>query len=95
MDQDEGINDNILYEISGGNAMINGTPSFSINETTGLISVNVPMLDREEHGMYSLFVIVSGYAFYSPSVWCTPTAIVLFFYRVGKVWNKASQHQPQ
>lgn len=63
MDQDEGINDSILYEILGGNAVINGTPSFSVNETTGVITVNVPMLDREEHPTYSLSVIVSCCAF--------------------------------
>lgn len=58
VDQDEGIDDTILYEISGGNLLINGTPSFAINTSTGVISVNVPTLDREEHPIYQLIVQV-------------------------------------
>lgn len=58
VDQDEGIDDVIFYEIINGNLQINGTPSFSINESTGLISVNVPMLDREEHPTYMLTIRV-------------------------------------
>lgn len=54
MDQDEGINDSIIYEIISGNSMINGTPSFAINVTTGWITVNAPQLDRETHSSYSL-----------------------------------------
>lgn len=57
-DQDEGINDDILYTLSNGSLLINGTPSFSINATTGLITVNVPILDREEHPMYTLQIMV-------------------------------------
>jgi hypothetical protein len=59
-DQDEGVNDDIIYAITDGNLLINGTMSFSINESTGLISVNVPMLDREEHPMYDLTIRVSA-----------------------------------
>ena len=59
MDQDEGINDDIIYTISDGNLIINGTQSFAINESTGLITVDVPMLDREEHSMYTLTITVS------------------------------------
>lgn len=64
-DQDQGINDAILYTITRGNLMINGTPSFFINESTGLITVNVPSLDREVHASYSLEVTVSLWYSYS------------------------------
>lgn len=57
-DQDEGINADILYEISSGNLLINGTPSFVINETTGEITVNADELDRETHSVYTLTIIV-------------------------------------
>ena len=57
-DQDEGINADILYAISSGNQLINGTPSFVINETTGEITVNVDKLDRETHSVYTLTIIV-------------------------------------
>ena len=48
-----------MYSITGGNSIINGTPSFSINDTTGWISVNVSSLDREEQAMYTLEITVS------------------------------------
>ena len=57
-DQDEGINDDVVYSIYDGNYLIGGIPSFSINASTGLITVNVPMLDREIHNMYLLLVEV-------------------------------------
>lgn len=58
MDQDEGIDDDILYSITSGNTPINGTPSFVIDETTGWITVNVPILDREEEDQYNLIITV-------------------------------------
>lgn len=62
-DQDEGIDDDISYGIILGNLMINGTPTFSINTTTGVISVNVLSLDREEHDEYSLQIEVHNLYF--------------------------------
>ncbi len=59
MDQDEGINDAILYSISNGNEEIDGIPSFAIDNTTGMITVNVPSLDRETHSSYQLEIQVS------------------------------------
>ena len=38
--------------------MINETLSFYINDTTGLITVNAPSLDRELHSSYTLVVTV-------------------------------------
>ncbi len=58
MDQDEGIDDDIIYSIASGNTRINGTPSFFINETTGWITVSVPLLDREEEEEYILTIMV-------------------------------------
>lgn len=58
VDGDEGINDDILYSITGGNLRINGTPSFSIDASSGWITVNVPSLDREEHNSYVLEITV-------------------------------------
>ena len=58
-DGDRGVNDNIIYTIVSGNLDINGTESFDINMTTGMIFVNVTMLDRETHEEYRLTVEVS------------------------------------
>ena len=76
VDQDEGIDDAILYTISSGNLLINGTPSFAINESTGVISVNVPTLDREEHPTYTLTVTVSIYPLPRP----------------GQLWGEVQVH---
>ena len=57
-DQDEGIMDSVVYSITDGNLEIDGVPSFSINPTSGLISVNTNELDRELHPRYSLTVQV-------------------------------------
>lgn len=58
IDQDEGIDDDIIYSITSGNTFINGTPSFVISNTTGWITVNVPLLDREEEEEYNLIITV-------------------------------------
>lgn len=58
-DGDVGVNDIILYTITAGNLEINGTESFAIGNESGIITVNVPSLDREEHPQYDLTVQVS------------------------------------
>ncbi len=58
-DQDVGVNDNVLYSITSGNSILNGNESFAINATTGVISVNTALLDRETHQQYTLDVRVS------------------------------------
>ncbi len=57
-DQDVGVNDDVLYSILSGNSILNGSESFAINATTGVIYVNTTMLDRETHQQYTLFVRV-------------------------------------
>lgn len=59
IDQDEGVDDDIILSISSGNTMINGTASFAINESTGWITVNIPQLDREEVDEYTLTIMVT------------------------------------
>ena len=58
-DMDEDIQDNILYAITNGNQMIDGTPTFSIDEGTGSIRVNSIHLNREQYPMYNLTITVS------------------------------------
>ena len=57
-DQDVGVNDNIIYSIISGNSILNNTPSFDINATTGVIFVNTFQLDRETHATYTLLIEV-------------------------------------
>ena len=59
-DQDEGINDTVVYAIISGNLEIGGVPSFSITPSTGVIRVNVTQLDREQHSSYTLTVQVGS-----------------------------------
>ena len=55
-DQDVGVNDGVIYSITSGNSPINGSESFAINSTTGVIYVNTTRLDRETHASYILTI---------------------------------------
>ena len=55
-DQDVGVNDDVIYSILSGNNPINGSESFAINSTTGVIYVNTTVLDRETHASYQLTI---------------------------------------
>ena len=59
IDQDLGVNDDVVYEIISGNLNINGVPSFAINNETGVIFVNTETLDRETYQQYMLTVMVT------------------------------------
>ena len=61
-DGDRGVDDTIRYSIIDGNEEINGTLSFVIGNESGVITVNVPSLDRETHHEYTLTVQVSSKA---------------------------------
>lgn len=58
LDQDLGVNDDVVYEIISGNLEIGGQNSFVINNETGVIFVNVNSLDRETYQQYMLTVMV-------------------------------------
>lgn len=58
LDQDLGVNDDVVYEIISGNLEIGGQNSFAINNETGIIFVNVNSLDRETYQQYMLTVMV-------------------------------------
>lgn len=58
LDQDLGVNDDVVYEIISGNLEIGGQNSFAINNETGVIFVNVNSLDRETYQQYMLTVMV-------------------------------------
>ena len=58
IDQDFGVNDDVVYEIISGNLEINGTSSFAIDNETGVIYVNTNTLDRETYQQYMLTVMV-------------------------------------
>ena len=60
VDQDFGVNDNVVYEITSGNLGIGGVESFAINNNTGVIYVNTESLDRETYQQYTLTVMVSN-----------------------------------
>ena len=60
-DGDRDINDNITYSIVPGNDLVNGTNIFIIDNETGVISVNIDILDRETFSEHDLSVQVCMY----------------------------------
>ena len=58
IDQDFGIDDDVIYNITSGNRVIDGVESFGINNETGVIYVNTETLDRETYQQYTLIVMV-------------------------------------
>lgn len=67
-DGDRGVNDEVEYWLEEGNSAIGGNGSFTINSTTGEVSVNVTGLDRETHHTYSLTVKVCDcHVIYTPA----------------------------
>jgi hypothetical protein len=58
IDQDFGVHDDVVYEITSGNLDINGVESFAIVNDTGVIYVNTESLDRETYQQYTLTVMV-------------------------------------
>ena len=59
VDQDFGVNDDVIYEIVSGNLGIDGIESFAIENETGIIYVNTNSLDRETYQQYTLIVMVT------------------------------------
>lgn len=57
-DQDFGVDDDVVYEITSGNLGIDGIESFAIDNETGVIYVNTQSLDRETYHQYTLTVMV-------------------------------------
>lgn len=58
IDQDFGVNDDVVYEIISGNLELNGNNSFAIDNETGVIYVNTNTLDRETYQRYMLTIRV-------------------------------------
>lgn len=58
VDQDFGVNDDVVYEITSGNLDIDGVESFAVDNNTGIIYVNAESLDRETYQQYTLTVMV-------------------------------------
>lgn len=58
IDQDFGVNSDVVYEITSGNLDIDGVESFAIENDTGVIYVNTESLDRETYQQYTLTVMV-------------------------------------
>ena len=92
-DGDTGVDDDIVYSITAGNLLINGTPSFFINTSTGWISVNVPSLDREEHPMYHLAVrvrqslvlcvhLITGSSLLTHQYYFLPLLIIIYLFNL-------------
>lgn len=58
IDQDFGVDDDVVYEITSGNFDIDDVESFAISNDTGVIYVNTESLDRETYQQYTLTVMV-------------------------------------